>query len=285
MQRWGGGVRGARGVRVRGLWYGGQSRGTARRGLGAGGGGADVPGARAAHGDADAVGRAGRDAAWGCLRAICGGVSRRADGTADGGGGLTETDGETDEHRARGWIRDDGDGMVVGAGRTVVSTATRSSGGGSGDEEDDVLRRFALGDDAYLLLSFSSSSYFLYPPCICLPPNRLLRPPLLPPRQLPVLLGPLVALCTRLVAHSNASGHTPPSLVAVLSPLLFGLSSPSSGFPAPPPMPSGSNKDKERAAAAEVLYPTIGDSAVLGRVWGVCEGGKGRGGDGGWGRW
>ncbi|KAJ6517655.1 hypothetical protein DFH09DRAFT_1428808 [Mycena vulgaris] len=155
MQRWG---RGACEVCVvcvcGGLWYGGQSRGTARRGLGAGGGGADVPGARAAHGDADAVGRAGRDAAWGNLRAICGGVSRRADGTADGGGGLTETDGETDEHRAvrrrlRGWItgRWRRDGSWRGA-RTVVSTATRSSGVGSGNEEDDVLRRFVLGDDA-----------------------------------------------------------------------------------------------------------------------------------------
>ncbi|KAJ7016606.1 hypothetical protein C8F04DRAFT_1019007 [Mycena alexandri] len=47
------------------------------------------------------------------------------------------------------------------------------------------------------------------------------------PAQLPPILAPLFALCTRLVAHSNASGHTPPSLAAILSPLLFGLTPPS----------------------------------------------------------
>ncbi|KAJ7149733.1 hypothetical protein C8R46DRAFT_915583 [Mycena filopes] len=49
------------------------------------------------------------------------------------------------------------------------------------------------------------------------------------PAQLPPILAPLFALCTRLVAHSNVSGHTPPSLASVLSPLLFGLAPPATG--------------------------------------------------------
>ncbi|KAJ7612952.1 hypothetical protein DFH06DRAFT_1109345 [Mycena polygramma] len=53
------------------------------------------------------------------------------------------------------------------------------------------------------------------------------------PAQIPPILAPLFALCTRLVAHSNSSGHTPPSLAAILSPLLFGLTPPGGGAPAP----------------------------------------------------
>ncbi|KAJ7702067.1 hypothetical protein B0H16DRAFT_750216 [Mycena metata] len=96
------------------------------------------------------------------------------------------------------------------------------------------------------------------------------------PAQLPPILAPLFALCTRLVAHSNASGHTPPSLAAILSPLLFGLTPPSSssnsygntanannygGYGTPPVSPGGARgkKGKDEEAAEEVLFPTIED--------------------------
>ncbi|KAJ7029064.1 hypothetical protein C8F04DRAFT_1289008 [Mycena alexandri] len=89
--------------------------------------------------------------------------------------------------------------------------------------------------------------------------------------QLPPILAPLFALCSRLVPHSNASGHTPPSVVAILSPLLFGLTPPSNsastsnninyigayGTPPVSPGEARGKKSKDDEAAEEVLFPTI----------------------------
>ncbi|KAJ7627265.1 hypothetical protein FB45DRAFT_795432 [Roridomyces roridus] len=82
------------------------------------------------------------------------------------------------------------------------------------------------------------------------------------PAQLPPILAPLFALCNRLVAHSGTTGHTPPTLAAVLSPLLFGLCSSSvafsySAFPGTPTRTSSSDKDSPEDA----LFPTIEDFA------------------------
>ncbi|KAJ7606087.1 hypothetical protein FB45DRAFT_1012140 [Roridomyces roridus] len=82
------------------------------------------------------------------------------------------------------------------------------------------------------------------------------------PAQLPPILAPLFALCNRLVAHSGTTGHTPPTLAAVLSPLLFGLWSSSvafsySAFPGTPTRTSSSDKDSPEDA----LFPTIEDFA------------------------
>ncbi|KAJ7746166.1 hypothetical protein DFH07DRAFT_1038602 [Mycena maculata] len=75
------------------------------------------------------------------------------------------------------------------------------------------------------------------------------------PAQLPPILSPLFALCTRLVAHSNKSGETPPTLASVVGPLLFGLGAPAaSSYPTSP----AGKSDRDRAAE-EVLFPTIED--------------------------
>ncbi|KAJ7079916.1 hypothetical protein C8R43DRAFT_1083182 [Mycena crocata] len=87
------------------------------------------------------------------------------------------------------------------------------------------------------------------------------------PAQLPPILAPLFALCTRLVAHSNSSGHTPPSLASVLSPLLFGLCAPASSAnflspplsPTSPPAKSKSKDSSKASALDDLLFPTIED--------------------------
>ncbi|KAJ7840121.1 hypothetical protein B0H13DRAFT_2366386 [Mycena leptocephala] len=93
------------------------------------------------------------------------------------------------------------------------------------------------------------------------------------PAQLPPILAPLFALCTKLIAHSNKSGETPPSLASVLSPLLFGLTAPAPMFGGGPVSPGGrgsangfntggGKKDKEKdkeLEAEEVLFPTVED--------------------------
>ncbi|KAJ7076969.1 hypothetical protein B0H15DRAFT_862667 [Mycena belliarum] len=86
------------------------------------------------------------------------------------------------------------------------------------------------------------------------------------PAQLPAILTPLFDLCTRLVAHSNASGHTPPSLAAVLSPLLFGLAPPAWLAPAPPTPSHATPNSKagKEQAAEDVLFPTVEDFSAFG---------------------
>nr|GAT57935.1 predicted protein [Mycena chlorophos] len=100
------------------------------------------------------------------------------------------------------------------------------------------------------------------------------------PAQLAPILRPLFALCTKLVAHSAASGHTPPSLAAILSPLLFGLSPPPvSTGPAPasyptPTSPTGKSskkdkgdKDKDKDDPEALLFPTVEDFSTFNGVY------------------
>ncbi|KAJ6613879.1 hypothetical protein B0H10DRAFT_196553 [Mycena sp. CBHHK59/15] len=82
------------------------------------------------------------------------------------------------------------------------------------------------------------------------------------PAQLPPILQPLFALAGRQVAHSAVSGETPPSLAAVLGPLLFGLSAPHA-LPPPPPTTSS----KSAAAAEELLVPTVEDFSSFGETY------------------
>ncbi|KAF8143584.1 hypothetical protein K438DRAFT_1993720, partial [Mycena galopus ATCC 62051] len=88
------------------------------------------------------------------------------------------------------------------------------------------------------------------------------------PAQLPPLLAPLFALCTKLVAHSGASGHTPPSLASVLGPLLFGLTG-ARGWVSPGGTGSGkkSKGERERDDAEEVLFPTVEDFGAFAGVY------------------
>ncbi|KAJ7196677.1 hypothetical protein GGX14DRAFT_526692 [Mycena pura] len=97
------------------------------------------------------------------------------------------------------------------------------------------------------------------------------------PAQLGPILGPLFALCVRLVAHSAASGHTPPTLASILSPLLFGLSPPppaAASSPTSTPLsPTGKSskrdkdRDKEKDDPEALLYPTIEDFAAFSAVY------------------
>ncbi|KAJ7051535.1 hypothetical protein C8F01DRAFT_1174871 [Mycena amicta] len=101
------------------------------------------------------------------------------------------------------------------------------------------------------------------------------------PAQLAPILRPLFALCTKLVAHSSASGHTPPSLASVLSPLLFGLSPPplsntppAASYPTPT-SPSGKSSKKDKGEPKErdkddpesLLFPTTEDFSTFNAVY------------------
>ncbi|KAJ7177311.1 hypothetical protein C8R43DRAFT_1193310 [Mycena crocata] len=70
------------------------------------------------------------------------------------------------------------------------------------------------------------------------------------PAQLPPILAPLFALCPRLVAHSNSSGHRPPSLVSVLSPCAPASSPNFLSPPLSPTSPSSKFKSKESSKAS-----------------------------------
>ncbi|KAF7293338.1 F-box domain-containing protein [Mycena kentingensis (nom. inval.)] len=98
------------------------------------------------------------------------------------------------------------------------------------------------------------------------------------PAQLGPILRPLFALCTKLVAHSSTSGHTPPSLAAILSPLLFGLSPPplanlpATSYPTPT-SPTGKKdkkdkgSDKDKDDPESLLFPTVEDFSTFGAVY------------------
>ncbi|KAF7291451.1 F-box domain-containing protein [Mycena indigotica] len=99
------------------------------------------------------------------------------------------------------------------------------------------------------------------------------------PAQLAPILRPLFDVCTKLVAHSSASGHTPPSLASILSPLLFGLSPPPLGttpvapsYPTPTSPTGKKDKkdkggDKEKDDPEALLFPTIDDFSVFTSIY------------------
>ncbi|KAK7018130.1 F-box domain-containing protein [Favolaschia claudopus] len=72
-------------------------------------------------------------------------------------------------------------------------------------------------------------------------------PPSLAPYLAPILL-PLFALCNKLVAHSNESGHTPPTLGGVVSPVHA----------------NGKKKSEKEMEAEEVLWPGVEDFGRFG---------------------
>ncbi|KAJ7271461.1 hypothetical protein C8J57DRAFT_1449901 [Mycena rebaudengoi] len=84
------------------------------------------------------------------------------------------------------------------------------------------------------------------------------------PAQLPPIIEPLFALASRLVAHSNVSGETPPSLASVLGPLLFGLSPPS--LASAYPVHATPTKDG-KTSAEDLLIPTIDDFSSFGETY------------------
>ncbi|CAK5278270.1 unnamed protein product [Mycena citricolor] len=90
------------------------------------------------------------------------------------------------------------------------------------------------------------------------------------PAQLQPILQPLFAICIRLVAHSAQSGHTPPSLATILSPLLFGLCVPQVGL-----VPSGVSSPRKDSKSGDskndpeaLLFPTTEDFASFPSTYG-----------------